>query len=256
MLENTPKDTPLKSGGYNNVTKTYAPRDNDDTFPWKVLKRPLDSDDVMSKAQRAVDKWNLINPKFTAWVVDDGCWMVPYLGDVCASDKQIALKVLDIYRNTRNIIADACGPGNFLRYEEETVCVDVDLACKIRRGSIASDDFFRCVIKSDKMSKYWSYFKKDTFKPNTVDMIETLFFLEDCLEIERICNEFLTPEVILCCTEYRKKNMRVSPHIINKICNELNISFQLKSPLFSPQLSLNFFEPDEVTLFQPTRLTL
>lgn len=262
MPEIEHKTTSLGHGSYNNVTKIYAPRDKDDPFPWKVFKERRHND-ILSEANRAVRKWNEFNPIFPAWVVDGdwscqylgrivlGGWVAPYLGNVPANDEQIALKVVDIYRNTRNIVADACGLMNFLFYEGNAVCIDVDLACKMKRQSFASDDMFENCFGIGEMGQYWK--KCGVFKPKTVEIIKTLFFLEDCLNVTQIDNAFLTPEIIGIFNEYRKLNVRILPYNINKLCEQFNIDFRLDDPASLLQANLGIFAAKNVLMqFQPT----
>ena len=117
--------------------------------------------------------------------------IIPYFGNTQASDTEIALKVLEIYRKSRNIIADATVRGNFLRYRGRTICVDLD--CALQRGSIASDTFMSEDMR-EQFEELWNK-EYDTY-PCTTDLIQTLFYLEEQLNPDEITDEYLTSELV------------------------------------------------------------
>ncbi len=137
-----------------------------------------------------------------------GC-LIPYLGNTQASDAQIARKVLDIYRSSRNIIADATIQGNFLSYQDKIICVDLDQA--FQRGSFASEKFMSAVMFAQ-FEQLWDD-EHDEF-PLTIDTIRTLFCLEQHLNPEQINDGYLTPELVHKLNICRKKQIPL---------NELNI---------------------------------
>lgn len=161
------------------------------TGKW-VAKIPINRLDLLSSSSRAVDKWNLHNPKYPAFQTNYG-WIAPYVGKTPASDQQIADKLIEIYRNTRQVIADACGKNNFLIYDNEVICVDVDLS--VRRGSFASDDYMNDDVTHRDLMRYLTVWS-NRGKPKSVAVIQSLLYLQKNIPEQDIKNEYITPLLI------------------------------------------------------------
>jgi hypothetical protein len=163
-------------GGYNTVYCTIKPYLIEGQNGYWVrkapLKQPFFTARAMSDSQRAVRKWNTINPNIRAWQIGTQ-WIVPYVGNVSASDLEIACKVVQIYQETGIIVADAYGKDNFLKFGTEVVCVDVDYA--LSRRSIVSELAFNNAVLPAYDQYAAEYVSK---KPLTVAVIKTLFYLE------------------------------------------------------------------------------
>ncbi len=137
------KWTFLGGGTYNATYKSKEAVTIEGVTTVWILKIPKYTEDSFYKTvtdkARAVRKWRQLNPDLPAWEGNSG-WISPYLGNTPATDEQIAEKLLDIYRRDQIILVDACTENNFLRYEDKTVCIDVDLA--LRSDSPVSDRFW------------------------------------------------------------------------------------------------------------------
>lgn len=142
------------------VRKTFK----DDDFDF-------DSDSLCNSA-RAVRKWNSINPTHKAWEINGG-WIAPYFGDQESTDAEIAQKVVDVFRETGEIIVDAYGFENCLTYEEQVFCVDVDLA--LHRDSEASDGYYNNILIKA-YDCYASCYQES--KPLAIEVIKTLLYIE------------------------------------------------------------------------------
>lgn len=164
---------PLGTGNYNNtyISKIHLTIEGY-TGQW-VLKCPKTPDNL-SNTDRGLKKWLLINPKYPAIKVYDG-WIMPYFGNIQASDEQIAEKVIEIYRTTGEVIADACGKNNFLFYNGEVICIDVDLS--LRRKSIATESFMSFPTTKDILANYLYKYEKSLGYPKTSNTIKRLLYL-------------------------------------------------------------------------------
>lgn len=163
------------------------------TGKW-VYKVPKNTYEI-SQCARAVRKFNLINPGFPAFEIDNG-WMAPYLGDTPATDIQVAEKLVYIYQATRNIIADAyvngTGNCNFLYYQGQVICIDVDHA--FRRGSITTDQY---LSGTSGVNDYINEMNQNSaHMPNTASVIKTLFYIDNCFSIEDLRYQRVTPRLV------------------------------------------------------------
>lgn len=154
----------------------------------KIPKMMLDNFKHYNNKKRALRIWNTLNPNYPAYETKDG-WIVPYLGHTVPSDEQIAEKIRDIYYKHRRIIFDALDPDNFLVYNGEVICIDVDFA--IRRGSIVSDQG----LHEKMLAPFIGPFPK-AIKNHTLRMIQTLRYLEFHLEKASIKDQYLSQECI------------------------------------------------------------
>lgn len=194
-----------------------------------VLKIPKCSD-YISMSNRAVRKWNDLNPNYPALITKNG-WIAPYIGNTPASDRQIANKLIDIYRRTRNIVGDAGAAGNnFLVHNGEVICVDVDHA--FRRGSFATDLFEAATNPG-----YHNFLNKclKNGYEKTVNVIKTLFYLEKNISNGDIHDKYLTTNVITKLHAYRYQNKAITVDILNTILDIVTIDPEsdiLITPLF------------------------
>lgn len=181
----------FKGGSYNQIyiSKQIVSIDNHNHY-W-VRKQPICFDDEeypLNTVHRALRKYLELNPGKIAFKDGNRAWFLPFFGVSPqhpvehSSDLETAIAVFDIYQRTGNIVADASIPGNFVFYNDETICVDVDLAN--RRGSIASDDAFNRVISTNQFDTFFADLRKvkDTLqRPVTSSYIKILFYLDECL---------------------------------------------------------------------------
>lgn len=207
-LIQTAKWKKLGEGTYNEVQVSEQPLAIGAlTCKW-VRKIPLSTDDLsdddvedssnvstlpaINDSERAVRKWNLLNPDYPAYLIDSG-WIAPFLGKRAASDTQIASELMKIYRDTRNIVADAPSHNNFLRVNGETVCVDVDNA--FRRGSPVSEKYYQ---KNEGLQSHQDFFDDMEARgfPKTVKVIRSLIYLERYLSQDQIKNDYIQPGIL------------------------------------------------------------
>lgn len=196
----------LGSGSYN---QTYLSKESMSTDyftgQW-VLKKPKlsldDAENALNNVDRAVRKWNLHNPAYPAQKINESAWLIPYFGNIPASDQQIADKIFEIYQETNNIITDACGRKNFLIYHDRVICIDVDFS--LRRGSFASDAWLHDKRLSDIMHYLNSWSHR---KPHTTAMIRTLLYLDQ----DRLNN----PATEACLAECMYRQLTDFKHIVN-----------------------------------------
>lgn len=177
IIDDKTQWTVLGEGGYNKAyVSTHPFTMGEYTGHW-VLKKPTSSSSK-SDINRAVRKWNILNPSLPSFK-HNNAWLVPYLGQNPASDKQIAEKLIEIYQNTGEIIGDACGKGNFLVYQGKVICIDMDFS--FCRGSLISDEYFNDKDNIGLLMKYLGEYSTNQGKPNSVSVIKTLLYLENHL---------------------------------------------------------------------------
>jgi|GEM_PF-2719488 len=168
---------PLGKGTYNEaLISSQSLNINGYCGRW-VLKIP-EHKSLYNSVERAVRKWKIHNPGLPVYSLKES-WLVPYLGNIEATDKQIAEKLLDIYQRSGEVIADACGTNNFLMFQNQVVCIDMDLS--LRRRSFASEDYLKKVVSTNIFETYLNTyeFSSPRLKPKAVTYIRTLLYLED-----------------------------------------------------------------------------
>lgn len=220
----------LGSGAYNRVYRSKKELTIDGYTGLWVLKTQPDFKDFNEKS-RAVRKWKAINPKHPAFITRDG-WIVPYMGNKPASDEQIALKVIDIYRQTRNIIVDAAGKNNFLEYQGEVVCIDVDQALK--KGSFISNMYD---TESPQFADYLVTIAQCGF-PKTMTVIQTLLYLQWKLPESLITNQMITPRMIAKLAVFIRAKRGITEqdlHLLLTI-DALDPEGEIKNKYITPQL--------------------
>ncbi len=177
IIDDKAQWTVLGEGSYNKAyLSTHPFTIGEYTGHW-VLKKPT-SGSSKSDINRAVRKWNILNPSLPSFK-HNNAWLVPYLGQNPASDEQIAEKLIEIYQNTGEIIADACGKGNVLVYQGKVICIDMDFS--FCRGSLISDKYLNDKDNIGLLMKYLGEYSTNHGKPNSVSVIKTLLYLESHL---------------------------------------------------------------------------
>ena len=176
------------------VHKTEIPQPTQPSITKKKRDAKLKTvEPTLNNSERAVRKWRDLNPHYPAYKSSFG-WIAPYLGEKAATDAQIATKLTDIYLETRNIVADACGHKNFLVVNDEVVCVDVDQA--LRRGSVASEIVYQ--NNSELCNSHWEWLDEHDRegKTQTVNVVRALLYLEKHLTKDQIKDEYIQINVI------------------------------------------------------------
>lgn len=204
---------PLGEGTYNRVTLSQSELTiNGFTGKW-VLKRPINAKEVgFNSSPRAVRKWNLLNPDYPAMLSKHG-WIAPYLGNTPASDEQIALKLIDIYARTNNIVGDAVAKGpNFIVYNGDVVCIDVDHAYS--RTSLGSKGIGIYTVG------YYNFLascEKSGYR-ESVKTIKTLLYVDKHLVIDRGNDtSWIRPDIITILHGFREKCAPITPAFLDKM---------------------------------------
>lgn len=223
----------LGAGNYN---YTYITEDaltiNGLTLRW-VYKISQEQHNALSNYTRAITKWNLINPKFPAIQYKKGL-IVPYLGNTPASDLQISKKLVDIYKNTDNIIFDAPENNNFLLYDNEVVCIDTDLA--LNKNSLLSKNFYNNYEGS--ISSYLEEHYNKGY-PHTAMMISILLDI-DKLGLDK---KYIDYQVVMIMGQLKRRGVSINENNLKviRIILELDTEFiyYITPELLSEMLQLH-----------------
>ncbi len=144
--------------------------------------------------------------------------IIPYVQGKPANDEQIANKLLDIYRQTRNIIIDAMSPGNFLYNGDtgETTCVDFDMAYD------RNSDLSRELVLENPIKFYEEYFiqHQDKF-PHTYCIISNLLYLEKYIKLDELRDAFLSENFLIKIDAYRITNLPLRVDMLNDILSTM-----------------------------------
>lgn len=200
----------LGTGTYNKVYLSADPLTIEGyTSRWVLKIQREHQDEDMSTSERALRKWALLNPEFPAWRTHQG-WISPYLGDVAASDEQVATKLIDIYRRTRQIIADACKVRNFLFHEGRVICVDVDLA--LRRGSRLTERFLSGATKN--LCGHWEYWAIHGM-PKTTVVLRTLFYVQQHCSDHVIKDDYISASMFSKVRLFQQRHLALTVQILD-----------------------------------------
>ncbi len=151
-------------------------------------------------------------------------------------DTCIANNLLDIYRRSRNIVMDACSPGNFIAAGDEVFLVDADQA--LDRSSPLSLHFFDEEFY-DRYPDYWTKCYNLGFV-KTVTYSKLLVYIESYLAKEDINNEFITPYFLQYLDKFYERRLAIDASTLNtllkllKVCRTHGIS--------QPKLSVDFVQ--------------
>ncbi len=207
----------INHGSYNSVYRSAEQHTIEGQTGYWVRKDPLEIDEedndlidaAMCDSERAVRKWNTVNPLHPAWQIDNR-WIAPYVGEQQATDLEIAKKVVQIFQLTGEIIVDACGQNNFLTHQGQVFCVDVDLA--LRRNSIASENYYNTVVIRD-FDQYTSGYASS--RPLTVAAIKTLLYIEAQCNVSTINYSLITHPISDKLRLFRLQQKPISPTMLN-----------------------------------------
>lgn len=104
-----------------------------------LLRQPLDRESSLTDLARQARLFESANPKWAVLMVKRGV-LVPFLHNWSeASDKEISVTVLTLFRNHQRLFLDPMMGDNVLSHDGETAIVDVD--CLVRPDSPASVEF-------------------------------------------------------------------------------------------------------------------
>lgn len=213
----------IPSGQYNKVfisTERFTMGNHTGRWIKKIPR--INSNHLLTQATNAIDrairKWNILNPKYPAYKTSDG-WMVPFFGNqltlsdqltnnvILASDLEVAAKVISIYQQTGEIIADAYVIDNFLVYENEVICIDVDFM--FRRGSFVSDEWIHTENVLEDIRNI-----SDKNREVTHAVILTLFYLTHHLSAHAFDHASTTPRLIELLHAFRLQNKPITQDTI------------------------------------------
>lgn len=240
------KTIKLPSGSYNSVCLVHEPiviedLDTLEAFEafW-VVKKPKKNVVVdypmLNSPDRAVRKWRAINPDFPAYSYRSTIWTVPFLGLETANDEMIQECIIDIYRRTGNIIADAANIKNFVKFNNKAVCIDMDLA--LRRNSISSDAFFNIVVQDHVFEDFMRREEEKGLLPLTIQTVKTLFFLESCLNADEYEYKNISPWVLQVISDFQARDIPITKLILDiliKLENEEDV-LSLKNHLLQTEV--------------------
>ena len=204
----------LGEGGYNHVTVSSQDLTIGGYSGKWVFKKSINDTKLVSKSSRAVRKWNILNPDFPAFETTRG-WIAPFLGDSPASDADIANKLIDIYLRTREIIADPYANHNFLVYQGNVICIDVDFS--LRRGSFASEDWLNDRTLSNSLVEAYC------IKPKSIAIVQTLLYLQKYIPDNAIKNEYINQYLINKLHLFRIKEEPISADLLDTMLGLSNL---------------------------------
>lgn len=220
----------LGEGGYNKTYVSLKPfpfEVDGKTYTQRWIKKipKLNKDDdlfsAMNHAKRAVRLWNELNPKYPAVALPkERGWLAPYIPGKQASDQQVFDKQIEIYRQRRRIVADACGDNNFLLFNGEIFCVDIDQAV-IAIGSPVSkriaDDLIEFGHENSVMEDYWDDYEKNDGMVKSVQLTKTLFYLEQQLKPEQILDKYITAPILEKLADYQKNKQIITQQVLDEL---------------------------------------
>ncbi len=176
----------------------------------KIIKTPLDNKPdhkkpyikAMSAPPRAVRIAKKAYPHLSIGLKGTKSWFMPFFerNTSVKDDEAIARETLRNFIIDRRIYVDACRLDNSKKDDQGAIVfVDYDLGLRLRRGSIASDAYWK--IMKGEFEEFWSFFEdkshSDAFVPLTVTMIRNLILLQNNLEDKLIKNEYLEYNIIM-----------------------------------------------------------
>ncbi|NBX84331.1 MAG: hypothetical protein EBQ95_01820 [Gammaproteobacteria bacterium] len=141
--------------------------------------------------------------------------VMPFAGQELPSDERISEYVINVYKDERNILIDACIPGNLLVYEGQIICVGFD--CALEKGSEISDTFLSDKYLVDRMHEFLHSNLLNNINPLTVETCLTLLYLEEHILIQNIQNIFLTPQNLVVLEHFRKMKVLLKNEHLTKI---------------------------------------
>ncbi len=149
-------------------------------FTGRWAKREPDS--RISSADM-VEKWNTIHQKpYQAYLLSDGSWITPYLGNTPAPDSLVAQAVLAIYRRTGEIIISAAHKHCFILHEGKAHCVQIEITAEeelLTAGDASYIDTHRAIAHLLGLESCLSFADirgEDSYF--TLDMIQKLILLQ------------------------------------------------------------------------------
>lgn len=175
--------TSFGEGQYNKVF-----RNEDHSLILKIQKK----DNIADTPERSVRLWNEINPHLSppAKIIQSihgRGWVCPYVPGCAASDHEIMLGLLDIFKRTGRIVVDATSTNNFIVTNDGTlVCVDIAMAIQLEQREeaylsnskakrVSSDSI---MTWDDKYLAYGPFFSNHrTEKPKAISTIKALLFI-------------------------------------------------------------------------------
>lgn len=153
--------------------------------PW-VRRKALNREGKLSQPGRQKRLFKIIEPKMACRQYQD-CLFMPYYGKEDgwheASDKEKALKCLNIFKRTGRILIDGNILGNIISRKRKVVCIDAELA--VRPDSPIGKDALIESFDGFKSSDDWykglrEYLEFDSVSEIELDAIDAASHDSDC----------------------------------------------------------------------------
>jgi hypothetical protein len=141
--------------------------------------------------------------------------VMPFAGEERPSDEMMSEYVMNVYRDTRNILIDACIPGNLIVYENQIICIDFD--CALEKGSEISDGFLSDKQLVEQMHSFLRANLLNNINTLTIETCLTLLYLEEYIPIQNIKNELITPQNLVVLDHFRKLSVLLKSEHLLKI---------------------------------------
>jgi hypothetical protein len=198
----------LASGSYHHVFIYNFQLPINNFYGYLVYKK-LHCNHKEAANERNARKWREINPGIPIIELPNNQGLImPYLGNTLANDAQVADKIIEIYRRTGNIIMDA--PGNFLVFQGQVVCIDMDQSKK--RGSFWGD------YDALNDANYINYINKNHKSYNiTNNIIKNLLYLEHHLSTVDIPLDYLNQNFIAKLTSFREHDVAITLEALQEL---------------------------------------
>jgi len=248
---------PLATGSYNQVMRSVPDfsqalftADSNYRGPY-VYKKPIvlaqDPFSGLNDSNRAVNIWHEINkddPSSMAALYKDG-WVANYYpNNRQASDEEIAVELVNIYKKSGRIVFDAPTEGNVLVVDEsdtvgkktKTKVVDVDLAMK-RSESPLSRKYASNLI-NNQFAHYWSDPDLNRKFPKTLDIIQNLIYFEDHVSYGSPQTAGITYASIAALTYGRQQKIPLTSVLFQEIQHMVNIGVEPRPSLMKSLYAL------------------
>ncbi len=192
----------------------------------------------MNHSSRAVRLWNELNPSRPAVELpEQGGWLAPYVPGLQASDEAITQKQIELYRDKGRIVVDACGNRNFIAFNGEVICVDVDAAVNL--DSPISRRILREVVEIDQdmenYQDYWKTYATYHGMKNAVQMTKTLLYLDNQLKHKIIPKQYISAEILKDLHLYQQQKMPITQVTLERLYRRHHV---ISEPSYS---ILNYF---------------
>jgi hypothetical protein len=209
--------------------------------PW-IYQVGQDPFEPETNPERQYNLLKSINPDWQIARYKDGV-IAPFFNGQPASDLERALKVIEIYKTTGRILADAQNADNILSNKLKTVCVDVDVA--LRPDSPVSQKFLRCIPNNDKerwsSALFRSYFDSGSY-PETKAILDALCYLEKYFSRDELPVDVITFQRLKQVSRYYRYQIPLTRELLAR-CNVIGADMMRENAFESPSIPVNDYSP-------------